>query len=281
MSRTALRSRPFAAPDTADLLALLRREHRPLGQPHVTAAMLAACLRGQSPIDAGWWADLRAYRVTVLPARTGGLAGAVATGISRADGVGYVLWLAGGDDSTVQAELLDEALSQLAGTSPQRAFWFATALSAGLEGLPVGHAGALHGALIQRGFAGSDAWLYMRRDLGDIAPRLATDAVTAGGSITIRPPGDPASPEVTGALLTPQLAIISWLGVPAQSRGRGLGRQLLDAMLAHLRQLGANEVILYVDHDAPGGARDRGAAIALYRSVGFTDVDHLWSYQRA
>jgi ribosomal protein S18 acetylase RimI-like enzyme len=280
MSTTTLRPRPFAVPDTGDLLTLLRRAHRLLGQPQVTAAMLAQCLRKDSPIDGRWWADLGTYRVSVLPDGAGGLAGAVATGISRTDGVGYVLWLAAGEYPEVQTRLLDEALSQLAGTSIQRAFWFATALGAGLEGLPVGHAGALHTALIQRGFGGSDAWLYMHRDLGDIAPRRAAGAVTKGGTVTIRPPADVADTDAQGALLTPRLAIISWLGVAAAHRGRGLGRRLLDEMLAHLRHLGATEVILYVDHDARGGARDRSAAITLYRSSGFTDVDHLWSYQR-
>ena len=70
------------------------------------------------------------------------------------------------------------------------------------------------------------------------------------------------------------------MGVAPEHRGHGLGRQLLDEMLAHLRHLGAREVILYVDHDTPGGDRDRSAAVALYRS-GFAEVDHLWSYERS
>jgi len=86
---------------------------------------------------------------------------------------------------------------------------------------------------------------------------------------------------VTGALLSPRLAIISWLGVIPARRGRGVGRQLLDEMLSHLRHLGAAGVILYVDHDAPGGDRDRSAATALYLSAGFALVDHLWSYERS
>ena len=281
MSTTALRARPFAASDRAALLALLRREHRPAGQPPVTPAMLAACLRKESPIDGGWWADLRTYQVSVLPGDGGGLAGAGATGISRKDGAGYVLWLAAGGDPDIQNQLLDEALSQLAGCSVQRAFWFATALDAGLEGLPVATARGLHQGLVQRGFEGSDAWLYMHRRLEDITARSADGAVTAGGSVTIRPPGEAPDTYVQGGLLNPGLAIISWLGVTPARRGRGLGRQLLDAMLAHLRHLGAAEVILYVDHDAPGGDRDRSAAIALYRSSGFAEVDHLWSYERA
>ena len=277
-----LHSRPFAVPDTDGLLALLRREHRPLGQPEVTGAMLAACLRGRSPIDDAWWADLHTYQVSVLTGRDGGLVGAVATGIAATDGAGYVLWLAGGQDTAVQTRLLDDALARLAGTSVQRAFWFATALGAGLEGLPAARAGTLHAALVQRGFAGRDAWLYLHRDLGDIPPRPAAGVVAgAGGSVTIRLPGVSAAAVVTGALLSPRLAIISWLGVIPPRRGRGVGRQLLDEMLSHLRHLGAAGAILYVDHDAPGGDRDRSAATALYLSAGFALVDHLWSYERS
>lgn len=229
-----------------------------------------------------WWADLRAYQVSVLPDRSGGLAGAVATGVGVTDGVGYILWLAAGASVSVQGRLLDIALAQLTDTAAQRAFYFATALGAGLEGLPVRHAVTLHEALLERAFAGSDAWLYMHRDLTDVTAQPAARAsTTPGGAVTIRPAGDPAGCDVQGALLSPSLGMVSWLGVAPEQRGHGLGRQLLDEMLAHLRHLGACEVILYVDHDAPGGDRDRSAAIALYRSSGFTEVDHLWSYERS
>lgn len=51
MSSTTFVSRHFAATDTDDLLALLRREYRPLGQPQVTRA--EQCLGKASPIDGG------------------------------------------------------------------------------------------------------------------------------------------------------------------------------------------------------------------------------------
>lgn len=274
----AFHARPFAASDTAALLELLRREHRLLGQPEVTASMLEACLRGSSPVDGAWWSDLRDYQVSVLEGR-GGLVGAVGTGIAQTDGAGYVLWLASGQNTAVKARLLDDALVRLAGTPVQRAFWFATALGAGLEGLPATRNSALHQALVSRGFTASDAWLYLHRDLGDITARAA-EAAEAGSSVTIRLQGEPAVAEVVGALLGPRLGVISWLGVSPARRGQGVGRRLLDAMLAHLRHLGAAEVILFVDHDEPGGVRDRSATLALYASAGFTVVDHLWSYER-
>ena len=53
------------------------------------------------------------------------------------------------------------------------------------------------------------------------------------------------------------------LALAAEAQGRGLGRLLLDAGLAHLAAVGSREVILWVDADNP-------PALALYRSRGFT-----------
>jgi hypothetical protein len=43
---------------------------------------------------------------------------------------------------------------------------------------------------------------------------------------------------------------------------------------------GASEVILYVDDDEPGGARDRSAANHLHEAFGFAEIDRLHSYIR-
>lgn len=203
------------------------------GQPPVTAEMLAMALSKRSPIDGAWWEDLRDYRVTVLPDPNGGLAGAVATGVSRTAGTGYVLWLAAGDDR-VQAWLLDTPWPSSSTRRPS-AFWFATAFGAGLEGLPVGDEPGMHAALLGRGFAGTDAWLDMLRNLSDTAPTAAPGAgVAPGGAVTIRPPGKPEGCEVQGFMLGPGLGTVSWLGVAPARRGwvsdddraRMLGRAL-------------------------------------------------------
>lgn len=52
------------------------------------------------------------------------------------------------------------------------------------------------------------------------------------------------------------------IGVHPRAAGRGLGRELLDAGLAHLRAEGCNHVILYVDED-------NTKAVNLYRRSGF------------
>ncbi|MER6570828.1 GNAT family N-acetyltransferase [Streptomyces sp. NPDC001093] len=72
-----------------------------------------------------------------------------------------------------------------------------------------------------------------------------------------------------------------WIGVEPAARGRGLGRALLDTALDVLHRMGASEVILFVDDDAPlGDDRDRTAAKALYKSSGFEEIDRLHSFTK-
>ncbi|MGW6569816.1 GNAT family N-acetyltransferase [Streptomyces sp. NPDC054975] len=76
--------------------------------------------------------------------------------------------------------------------------------------------------------------------------------------------------------------VLWWIGVDSAARERGLGHAMLGSALDVLTGLGATEVILYVDDDAPpGDARDRAAANALYDNLGFTEVDRLYSYARS
>lgn len=66
------------------------------------------------------------------------------------------------------------------------------------------------------------------------------------------------------------------LGVDPAAQGRGLGRTLTLAGLAHLRDRGAGEILLYVE-------ADNDPAVALYRRVGFVhdDRDTHVQYTRA
>ncbi len=56
------------------------------------------------------------------------------------------------------------------------------------------------------------------------------------------------------------------LGVDPAAQGRGLGKTLTLAGLAHLRTRGVGEIILYVE-------ADNDPAVSLYRRVGFTHED--------
>jgi ribosomal protein S18 acetylase RimI-like enzyme len=279
--------RPYAEPDFEHLVDLLGRKEPISGQPRVSPAMVRAALDGTSPIDGGWWADLTNLQHLVLPDEEG-LVGAVAVGTSKADGAGYLLWLAADDQQTL-GTLVDAALTALRGTKLQRAFAIATALDEGMEGLPVHRRADVHQALLSRGFTDEDMWVYMRRDLTPSDPFLAENDLAS--AYTVADGEDPRSWRITAdagpdegvvevGLLPSGGGIVEWLHVADAHRGRGLGRATLSVGLRHLVSLGATEVILYVDHDAPGTERDRAAALALYEAAGFEVVDHLHSYER-
>ncbi|WP_229400875.1 GNAT family N-acetyltransferase [Micromonospora okii] len=179
--------------------------------------------------------------------------------------------------------LLNHALTELAGCPAVEAFSFATALGLGLEGLPVRHRPVTHAALTEHGFAGSDLWRYMRRGLP--APDLPTCAyrtrrneddhvleVERGGRVVADASiGEP----VDG------VGVLWWIGVEPGTRGEALGMGLLGAALDMLAGLGAREVILYVDDDAPDDdpERSRLAANAMYERAGFIEVNRLWPYR--
>ena len=289
MTTTTSTVRPYAESDFEGVVDLLQRAERIPGQPDVTSSMLRDALAGTSPIDGGWWAELAHLETLVVPADGGRIAGAVSVGTSKTDGAGYILWLAA-DSQVIVDELLAGGLGALSGTSTQRAFSFATALGDGLEALPVTRRRHVHDALLRLGFRGEDLWVYMRRDLtGSLDPRLIrfdeaagliVDQVQAPQSWKISAAGGADEGTVEITLLPSGTGMLDWLHVDEPQRGRGLGRTLLVAGLRQLASAGARQVILYVDHDAPGTDRDRTAALGLYTAMGFDTVDHLYSYER-
>jgi ribosomal protein S18 acetylase RimI-like enzyme len=158
-----------------------------------------------------------------------------------------------------------------------------------LEGLPVDLRSDVHQALLCRGFASEDMWVYMRRDLTPSDSLFTDDDLAAAFTITegedlqswrITADAGPDEGVVEVGLLPSGTGIVEWLHVDDAHRGRGLGKAVLSVGLRHLVSLGATEVILYVDHDAPDTERDRAAAMALYEAAGFEVVDHLHSYER-
>lgn len=234
-------------------------------------------------MDSAWWAELSGLRTEVLSVAAGTPVGVIAYARRPRDRAGVILWLHAREVPAAVRLLLDHALAELGGCPTVETFSFATALGLGLEALPVRHRRATHTALTKRGFTGSDLWRYMRGDLP--APDLPTCAYRIrredgrcgleverdGQMVAEATIGDP----VDG------IGVLWWIGVNADARGQGLGLRLLGSALDVLAALGAREVILYIDDDAPadGPERSRAAANAMYERAGFVEMDRLWSYQ--
>lgn len=260
---------------TADLgeLTTLLNENRLPGQPAVSEAMVLATFSRDAAVDQWYYEQLCTTRVMVVRDQMQRLVGAVAFGDTR-QGVRDLLWLAASEPAVITA-LVDEVFANWNG--PARAFWYASTVSAGLEGLPHQHCGNVHEALVNRGFLGRDLWSYQllqvptsssRCDVGFTKHGVVND--TAGAAVA----------EYEIAIPFEGLGVLWWIETNEAHRGHGYGRTALDEALATLASRGAAEVILYVDDDDRSGERDRRPAKALYASVGFREVDRLWSYSK-
>ena len=165
---------------------------------------------------------------------------------------------------------------------PIFAFWSATELSVGLEGLPRQHRPATHEALLDPGLhrpgpvalprrrpaaAEAPETPYRRRGHGCRAAGGARGRRAAGGRRRAEPSGSRGSGSSGGWRSSRSTAAggsaASCCGPPGQCWPRRA----------------SDDVVLFVDHDDPK-ARDRRPALELYLAEGFTVVDHLWSYRR-
>ncbi|MET7718474.1 GNAT family N-acetyltransferase [Streptomyces sp. NPDC005407] len=278
----SLSLRPYTPADQPAVLRLINADRLP-GQPRATPAMLTEALQGRSPVDAGWWAELEKPTTQVAVDATGTVLGVLSYAVRPKDGTGLLLWLHCREDARTADTLISHAVSMLA--RPVHAFHFASALSQGLEALPIRHRASTAGALERAGFSGERLWRYMRADLpAHGLPHLAhlTVEPDPGGKSARRLEAREGSRTVAEAVVgLPQqgIGVLWWIGVEPDARGRGLGRAMLGSALDVLAGLGATEVILYVDDDAPPeDDRDRTAANSLYESAGFTEIDRLYSY---
>lgn len=277
---TGYMMRPVEARDEQAVLTLVNADQVP-GQPLVTSAMLAEALAGRSGVDSGWWAELADLTTEVATTRAGEIVGVVSYAARPRDGAGVVLWLHGGEDRRVIDVLLDHTLSQLAGR-PIEAFSFATALGLGMEALPVRHRPATATSLTGHGFLGGDLWRYMRADLPVTGLPHTSYTVSSDEdrrTLAVRD-GATLLGEATIGLPVQGIGVLWWISIEPVARGRGVGKALLGSALDLLTGLGAEQVILYVDDDEPGGERDRTAANRLYEQAGFVEVDRLLSYKR-
>jgi GNAT superfamily N-acetyltransferase len=256
------------------------------GQPPCGRHRLEMALRGESPVDSGWWRELS--NVQAIVARRGGsVVGAASYAIAPADRSGWLLWLHAHENRAVVEALIDHILGELTGSSHLYAFWIATALSLGLEALPVEQRPVTHEVLLSRGLVGRDSWRYLvlpaERALID-GPEEATSIVSTSGPgempawrLAI---GDGEQPVAAAeiALAADGCGVLWWIDVEPAHRGQGIGRRLLRQALRFLALQGANTVAAFVDHDDPR-ERDPRPTLRLLGSAGFQEVDRLWSYE--
>ncbi|WP_236793274.1 GNAT family N-acetyltransferase [Amycolatopsis sp. GM8] len=273
--------RPLEAADQPATLDLINADRLP-GQPEVTESMLADALAGRSSVDTGWWADLDAPRTVVATDIAGQVAGAASFATRARDGAGLILWLHARENRVAVKALLRHMLNTLHGCRVIEAFSFATALGLGLEALPVRHRPVTAAALIDAGFTSSDLWRYMGRSLPAELPTAAGVRIEAS-ELGIRElallDGERTLAQATVGVPVAGIGVLWWISSDPDLRGRGHGRAMLGSALQLLGELGAREVILFVDDDEPGGERDRTAADRLYEQSGFVEYDRLHSYR--
>jgi len=273
-----VKARPLGPDDVEGLCALVDRDRLP-GQPACTPVRVRTALAGRSTTDPWWWRELATMRTVGVEGPDGSLVGAGALG-RRRSGDRYLLWLHGGEVPEIVEAVLWPLLRGVRRGDPVFAFWSATELSVGLEGLPHGHRPVTHEALVARGFTGQDRWLYLVGPADGPAPETPFRRRGLGSEVRVELEVDGCA--VGGAELSlpaPGIGVIWWLEIEPEHRRRGLGRQLLRAARSVLAEEGVADVILFVDHDDPK-ARDRRPALELYLAEGFTVIDHLWSYRR-
>jgi ribosomal protein S18 acetylase RimI-like enzyme len=287
LTRSVLTPRAFSAADTKAVLAAINADQLP-GQPICTEAMLTEALAGRSVVDSGWWVELDRPAVDVLCDTAGSVRGVVSYARRPRDGAGLILWLHGYEDQGVIEALVDHAVGQLTDVSTLEAFEFASALSVGLEGLPIRRRPVTRAVLAARGFAEADLWRYMHRTLPASELPKAPDAHVSpdpdrpGWVVELRSPDGTVTGDAQVSMAAPGLGVLWWIGVDAAYRGQRLGWSLLGTALDVLHQQGAYVAILFVDDDAPADdpERGRGAANALYDRAGFVEIDRLCSYRR-
>jgi ribosomal protein S18 acetylase RimI-like enzyme len=252
---------------------------RIIGQPCCTPARVARVARGEAMADQWYWSRLERIDLRSAFDSDGRLLGCGSRGVA-ADGTRYLIWLHGRENPTVVRALVDELVPTVEGNV--FAFWFATDLTIGFEGLPVSTRPVTHSALVSAGFEGTNAWLYLHTtDPGDPPdPALScTVCMTERGRMcTYVTEVDGAQVATVEAAVDDGVGVLWWMQVTPAWRRKGVGRALLRTLRRDLWRRGADQMVLYVDHDDPE-ERDRRPALRLYQAEGFKVVERPLSYK--
>ena len=268
--------------DVNAIVGLVNADHL-VGLPICYEDDVERALRADSTVDVGWWRRFEGLETTV--AIDGGeVVGAVSYAYDPTESTGYVLWMHCAENEHLSERLVSHALASLGQPPKVHAFWIATPLALGLEGLPIRRREVAHTTMLEAGFAGADLWAYL----------VGQPVVDAEEVARVEPSEDNVvgvderwhlTMEVSASIVGRATigvgrcgtGVVWWIEVPTEHRGKGYGRRLLRQGMKILGDRGATQIVLYVDHDDPT-SRDRGPALQLYKSLGFGVVDHLWSY---
>ncbi|NRP74651.1 Mycothiol acetyltransferase [Ensifer psoraleae] len=266
----------------AAVLELINAD-RLIGQPYCDLSMLRLAQSGRSEVDSGWWMELKSPVIEVLE-RGSKVPGVMSYAEHQNGEIAHLLWLHARENDDAISALVDKFLSSTTAPTIQ-AFQFATALTSGLEALPVAARPSTHATLVGKGFSATDLWRYMHfttpsRELSTLEGAvIKVDESVHGWRISAQE-GDKEIGFVSAGSLFQGIGVIWLIEVEKEYRGQGVGRKLLGTAIKQLRSHGAGEIILYVDDDdrVPGSERNRTAANRLYDSVGFKEIDRLFSY---
>jgi GNAT superfamily N-acetyltransferase len=278
MARTAVEFsvRQLKLGDDGDVLRLVNADRLP-GQPLASQDMLAQALAGRSVIGGDWWAELTDVTTEVAVASDDRPLGVMSRAVRERDNTSLILWLHAGEDPAVISALLDHAIQQ-SGDRPISAFPFATALGLGMEALPVRHRPATHAALLERGFAPSDLWRYLRMKLqgmGQQRQASGAEVTDVRRTLQIRE-NDRVVGEAMVGMPVQGVGVLWWIGLEPAARELDLDKALLGSALEFLWRVGAGEVILLV----ASADLDDSHLMALYELAGFEEVDQLHGYRR-
>lgn len=268
--------------DVAAVLELINGDRLP-GQPSCDRRMLRDALQGRSELEQKWWESFSDIRCLVAT-EEGHVVG-TASFTSAAQGHdGYLLWLHSDESPAVTDRLLESFESALPRARRLRAFFIATPLTAGMEGLPVKHRPTTHDALVEHGYAARDSWLFVSRRLPSVAPEPAVPIEVNRNDDSLHLMVKDSDGEVMAeshlSFYPDGLVVRWWIHVREEHRRRGLSRQIDHQVVKECAKVGVHTIIGYIDHNNPTGV-DREPALALYESLGVRIVDHLWEYEKS
>ncbi len=179
--------RHFTRRDMSAVLELLHADQLP-SQPRCIVRDVQQALAGRATIDHKWWEALATIRA-IVATEGNDVVGVASYGWQKTDpsqalqpdASGCLLWLHAREDRSVIESLLTAVLEALQACPRIYAFWFATPLTVGIEGLPLVHRPVTHQVLLEQHFIGNDDWLYMAGAVVSHANQIAVVETTAHG----------------------------------------------------------------------------------------------------